>query len=248
MLTASPYSNNNGFPNDDSKTLTLDNTTLFLPDRFDGYDRFDSGIRFVYGLNQKIYLSTKSSIEWFLGQSKRLDNRQIFMDSSYGEDNKYSDIVNAVKIMPFDGLKLRYRNAIDYKTRTERFREIGIALGKPILLFDFGYLKFNDGSLNSKNINQLNSCVSSKINDQWSLSYAEIRDFTKSKSGPLTQYASLVWQNDCLKVSTGIYKLNVINKDVKPVTGFLIELTLKNLGSYAITRTEAYAGSMLSHF
>ncbi|MBP9752611.1 MAG: LPS-assembly protein LptD [Proteobacteria bacterium] len=248
MLFMSPYSDNNDFPNDDSRTLTLDNTTLFLNNRFDGYDRFDSGIRFVYGLNQKMYLPNNRSVEWFIGQTKRLDNRQIFPNTYYGEDHKYSDIVNYIKLIPFQDIKFRFKNAIDYKTRQQRFMEIGISAGKPIALFDFAYIQLSDNVFTTQKINQLNWQFSSKINDQWSCSYGEVRDVINSSSKPLKQFGSIVWQNDCLKVSTGIFKSNIVNNDIKPFTGFMIELSFKNLGAFSPVSTENYASSILSHF
>ncbi|CAO5680374.1 MAG: LPS-assembly protein LptD [Holosporales bacterium] len=248
LLTLSPYSDNTHFPNDDSRTLTLDNTTLFLNNRFDGYDRFDSGIRFVYGVNQKVYFSHHTSFEWFIGQSKRLDSKQIFPTPDYGEDNKFSDIVNSIKIIPYDFIKLRFRNAIDHKTKQQRFMEVGICAGKPIALFDFAYVRLSDKVFMTQYMDQLNWQASSKINDQWSCSYAEVRDFAKMSSGPLKQYGSIVWQNDCFKISTGIFKSNISNNDLKPFSGFLIELSFKTLGAYAPIRTEQYASSILSHF
>jgi LPS-assembly protein len=247
-LIASPFSSNDNLPNNDSRTLTLDNTSLFMNDRFDGHDRFDSGVRLVYGFNQKIYLKGSNSIEWFIGHTKRLDNRQIFMNAAYGEDTKYSDIVNAVKFVPIEWLKLRYRNAIDYKTSYLRFQEVGGQIGTPIFKVDLGYIRVPNTDFNTQMVNQLSWNISSKINDAWSMSYSEIRDMRIQNNMPLTKYATVNWQNDCLKVSVGGFISNLQNQDVQPVKGFLVELDFKLLGTYTPLQADKYMGTMLSHF
>lgn len=255
MLAVAARSGGSRFvPNNDSRTFTLDDTTLFRANRFDGLDRVDSGRRFVYGIDQKIYWDASSSIPlksaaWFIGQSRRLDNHQVLENTAMGENTKYSDLVNRFKVEPMDNLHLRLRNAIDVKTRKQRFMEIGALIGKPIAQVDIGYVKLaSNSNIYKTRLSQLNWQLSSKINDEWSLSYAEVRNFLHNTQGPLNQYASISWENECFKLETGLFQSRIQINDIKPSTGFLFQLTFKNLGNFSASSAPRYPSSILSQF
>lgn len=254
VAVASESSGSRFVPNNDSRTFTLDDTTLFRANRFDGLDRVDSGRRVVYGIDQKIYWGPDSAVplksaSWFIGQSRRLDNHQALENTAMGENKKYSDLVNRFKVQPIDDVHLRVRNAIDVKTRKQRFMEIGALIGKPMAQIDIGYVKLaSNSNIYKTRLSQLNWQFSSKINDQWSVSYAEIRNFLHSTQGPLNQYAAIAWENECFKFETGLFKSRIQINDVKPSTGFLFQLTFKNLGNFSASSAPRYPSSILSQF
>lgn len=255
MLAVAMHSGRARFvPNNDSRTFTLDDTTLFRANRFDGLDRVDAGQRIVYGINQKIYWNSNSliplkSASWFIGQSKRLDHYQVLENEAMGENKKYSDLVNRFKVEPMDNVYLRVRNALDVKTRKQRFMEIGALIGRPIAQIDMGYVKLaSNSNIYKTRLSQLNWQFSSQINDQWSLSYAEIRNFLHSTQGPLNQYASISWENDCFKLETGLFKSRIQIGDIKPSTGILFQVTFKNLGNFSASSAPRYPSSILSQF
>lgn len=239
----------NDFPNNDSLNFTLDETSLFLTNRFDGYDRFDSGSRFIYGLFQKVYLSSASYISLFTGHSLRLDHKQIAPNINLGEDRKRSDIVNHLKIVPFDYLKLRYRNAIDYRSKKERFREVGAAIGKPIFNIHLGYIDLKKHTFLDERLSQINWMASSQLNPNWSLSHGEIRDLSGHKKGVLNKFTSFKWGNDCMDVKFLIYSTNLTREDGSKNRGFAITFNLKLLGEYTVfSPAQEYEDTGLSHF
>lgn len=255
MLAVASRSTGSRFvPNNDSRTFTLDDTTLFRANRFDGLDRVDSGRRVVYGVDQKIYWGSGSAIplksaSWFIGQSKRLDNHQVLENAALGENKKYSDLVNRFKIQPIDDINLRIRNAVDVKTRKQRFMEIGALIGRPMAQFDIGYVKLaRHNNIYKTDLSQLNWQFSSKVTDQWSASYAEIRNFLHNTQGPLNQYATIAWENECFKLETGLFKSRIQINDIKPNTGFLFQVTFKNLGNFSPSSAPRYPSSILSQF
>ncbi|MDP2193794.1 MAG: LPS assembly protein LptD, partial [Alphaproteobacteria bacterium] len=240
-------------PNNDARTFTLDDTSLFLPNRYDGFDRIDSGSRVIGGVEQKIERSNAEplfrSISWFFGQSRRLDSKQVLEHTYMGENNRYSDFVNRIKIEPYRHVFLRLRNAVDVRTRRQRFMEIGSLIGEPVAQLDIGYVKMaRQCDITKTALSQLNWQVSSKINDTWSLSYGEVRNFLRNTTGPLNQYASVAWENDCFKVETGLHKTRVQVLDLEPSTGILFVVTFKNLGSFTPSNTSRYPKSILSQF
>lgn len=255
MLAVAPNASGSRLiPNNDSQTFTLDDITLFRANRFDGLDRVDSGRRAVYGVEQKIDWGSSSNVplksaSWFVGQSRRLDNHQVLENAAMGENRKYSDLVNRVKIQPIDDVHLRIRNAIDVKTRKQRFMEVGMLVGKPKARVDIGYVKLaRSNNIYKTSLSQLNWQFSSKINDSWSVSYAEVRNFLHTEKGPLNRYATIAWENECFKFETGLFKSLVQVGEIKPSTGFLFQFTFKNLGNFNASSVPRYPPSILSNF
>ena len=75
QLVAAPDTGNTGkIPNEDSRAFELDDTNLFLSDRFPGLDRKDTGSRATYGANWSAYLPDGSYVNAFLGQSFQFDH------------------------------------------------------------------------------------------------------------------------------------------------------------------------------
>ena len=50
QLVASPRAVNNGIPNEDSRSIELEDINLFDLNRFPGFDRWEGGSRVTYGL------------------------------------------------------------------------------------------------------------------------------------------------------------------------------------------------------
>lgn len=247
-LVASPYLKSD-MPNNDSRTFSLDDTSIFLSNRFDGYDRFDSGFRFIYGFFQKLYFSSSRYISWFIGHSKRLDNKQVLPSVNFGENKRYSDIVNHLKLVPSEYLKIRYRNAIDYKSKRERFREIGFIAGQPLLSLNMGYMYVRNQTLINEKLTQINWIITSRVNANWSLSYGEIRDLSGNKKGVLKKLSSIKWENDCLNIQLCMFSTNLSSLSAARNKGFSLAVELKLLGAYTFFPSDqVYTDTGLSHF
>lgn len=115
--------------------------------------------------------------------------------------------------------------------------------------FDIGYVKLaRHNNIYKTDLSQLNWQFSSKVTDQWSASYAEIRNFLHNTQGPLNQYATIAWENECFKLETGLFKSRIQINDIKPNTGFLFQVTFKNLGNFSPSSAPRYPSSILSQF
>ncbi|CAO4834679.1 MAG: LPS-assembly protein LptD [Holosporales bacterium] len=245
-IIVSPYCHQEDLPNDDALFFTYDDTVLFLENRSQGYSRFDSGSRFVYGFDQSFTFADGSYISWFIGQTRFL-SQTTRTDASDKITKKSSDLVQCLKYVPSDWFKIRYQSSIDLSLKKERFREIGLTIGKPIFLFEAGYVyaKNPNGQLR---VSQLNWSASSKINANWSTSIGEVRNFKSTERSALRQYANVKWQNDCFSFNTYFYKTKIVKKDIRPDMGFMIEIEMKNIGKISPLSTEKYEKSPLSQF
>ena len=250
MVAASPSQFTDlRIPNEDSTTFELDDTTLFLPNRFDGIDRVDRGYRAVYGAENTFYLSKQRSVNIFLGQTRRLDHKNI-VSSNLGEDQNKSDYVVRLKVKPISWLTTRYRCSINPKDNRPRYSELGASVGKKAFHIDIGYVYLNKrATAKQQDVSQVNWQASSQVTDTWSLSFAQIRNLKRNQGGSsLASFFLATYKDECFQIDAGVYKTSYKDRDIHPDSGFLIQLTFKNLGNFTPANAPKYPGSMLSTF
>ncbi len=111
QLIVAPNGMNNGeIPNEDSLIVEFDETNLFDPDRFPGYDRVESGTRVNLGLRYARIADDPFVLDASLGQVFRLSEDSAFSPGS-GLSDRASDIVGAwtVGYAPWFTLSNRFR-------------------------------------------------------------------------------------------------------------------------------------------
>ena len=250
MLVASPSQLlNMRTPNEDSTTFELDDTTLFLPNRFDGIDRTDTGYRAVYGAENMFYFSRQRSINVFLGQTRRLDHRQV-VATGLGEDQNQSDYVARIKIKPIKWLATRYRCSVSPQDNRPRYSELGFTVGQKAFRLDAGYVFLNKkATVKQQDISQLNFQISSQVVDNWSFSLGQIRNLKHNRGGnSLANFLLATYKDECFQVDAGLYKTSYSDRDIHPDSGFLVQLTFKNLGNFTPYNAPKYPGSSLTAF
>jgi LPS-assembly protein len=250
MVTASPQKLNNlHIPNEDSNTFELDDTTLFLMNRFHGVDRVDVGQRAVYGVDNTIQLPKQRSFSVFLGQSRRLDHRQAIL-KNLGEDQNQSDYIARIKIRPASWFSTRYRTALQpSKKMRQRYSEWGAVFGKKRLQLDVGFMYLDKtANLRNENVSQVNWQLKSQLTEIWSFSFAQIRNLNRQKNrASLANFLQATYHDECFKMDLGIYKTETQDRDIRPDSGFLVQLSFKNLGGFAPATAPMYPGSVLTH-
>jgi lipopolysaccharide assembly outer membrane protein LptD (OstA) len=78
-------SSNLNLPNEDSRTVDLEDSNLFALNRFSGYDRFEDSSRLTLGVDYALYRSRIFRLRSVFGQSFRIDSRPPFcpMEPAY---------------------------------------------------------------------------------------------------------------------------------------------------------------------
>ncbi len=238
--------NRRRMPNEDSKMFTLDDTSVFLPNRFDGLDLVDEGQRGVLGVDNHMRWGQQQRASVFLGQSYRFDKKAV-VGSSQGEGRAASDYITRMLYQPNDWWVIFTRNALIRRTLHPRFSEVGTSLGKPVLKLDASYVYARHGLNNSSSkISQVNCQLSSAINESWKLSVAQIRNLKNFKMGALATFAGIAYEDDCFTTKFSVYKSDYSDRDIKPDTGFLLQFSLKNLGGFTPISAPTYPGSLLT--
>jgi LPS-assembly protein len=93
--------------NEDAITLNFDHSSLFLEDRFTGYDRYESGVRSNVGLTYSFLGSNGGFLKASAGESFHIAGKNSFVSGS-GLDGSSSDLVAALTFQPWDNISLSY--------------------------------------------------------------------------------------------------------------------------------------------
>jgi len=142
QLVASPTTSNLRIPNEDSRSVDLEDTNLFALNRFPGYDRWEDGARVTYGVDYA-FDRPGLSIEANVGQSYRLANRpQLFPDGT-GLTDRLSDIVGRTRVKYRNLLSLTHRYRLDKNGLALRRNEVDATVGNERTYALIGYLKLN---------------------------------------------------------------------------------------------------------
>lgn len=98
--------------NEDAITLNFDTTSLFLSDRFTGYDRYEGGVRANAGLSYTLLGEDGGFIRTSFGESFHIAGDNSFVAGS-GLDGTSSDLVGAVAV------QLNEHMSVGYQARVE---------------------------------------------------------------------------------------------------------------------------------
>jgi len=112
MIAAPSEQRDGDNANEDAITLNFDSTSLFLSDRFTGYDRREGGVRANAGINYTLLGDNGTFIRTSLGQSLHIAGENSFLEGS-GLDGSSSDLVGAI------ALQWNEHATIGYQARVE---------------------------------------------------------------------------------------------------------------------------------
>lgn len=99
-------------PNEDSQALSFDETTLFRPNVFPGYDIYQGGPRASVGGMATLDWGQAHDAHVFFGRQFNSQNPLPF-PASYGLDHLYSDWITYASVSPFTGLNAWTRELFD---------------------------------------------------------------------------------------------------------------------------------------
>ena len=233
-VTAAPrISTRRNFPNEDSRDVELDDTSLFRFNRYVGDDLQEGGQRATYGIRAGYYGFNQGSGSLFVGQDRRLSSDEPFGKGT-GLNHRGSDLVGHLNLSPAPWLYTDYR----VNSRGERFQArrqtLTTSAGVPALTltasyhFDHDVADPNDATLLHR-VEYLSMGARSQLSRYWSTTIGHAQAF-RPDPGPRTTAAMLTYADECLIFQT------VVNLDFTSQTGLgpsqtiYFRLAFKNLG------------------
>lgn len=254
MVAAAPNGGNPGtIPNEDSQGFEFDDTSLFRPNRFPGFDRVDSGQRVDYGLRTGVYGDGGGSTRFIVGQSYALQTNDNFLPGS-GLEHHVSDVVGKATISPGPLVDFTYGFRLGYDDLAMHTQEIGSSFGPPNLRLNVTYIQINQiadaPSLQKRK--QLAAVINTNLTRYWSMQLLGTRDFapaptasavgqTVGSTETLNSGISLTYRDECVAFITSLTQSGVRSGDAVPGTSLMFSVVFKNLGDVG-TKLASFGG------
>jgi len=229
--------------NEDSQGTEFDVTNLFAPNRFSGVDRYETGLRFTYGMRAAAFSDAGGRYDAMLGSSYRLNNNSEFLSTS-GLRTQQADVVGAFDVQPVTWFGTRYNFRLNQETLQPRSSELDTFVGEDWFRPSVQYLSVDglDAQNNEGTVSEITYGVSSHFLPFWTVSASQRRAL-KSDAGPRSTDAALTYHDECATVGLTVSRDEVSRPDLSPGTSFMITVFLRTLGGLQTDSITTGAGS-----
>ena len=242
QIVASPKTRNLSLPNEDARSIDLEDSNLFALNRFSGYDRWEDGSRITYGAEWAVDLPG-ISFNTVIGQSYRLDNKRTLLPVGTGLSDRLSDIVGRTTVKYGRFLEVTHRFRLDKDNAAIRRNEIDATIGNRRTYVTAGYLKLNRnigaGIEDLRDREEIRLGGRLQIARYWSIFGSTVVDLTSRREDPLTlsdgyqpirHRLGLLYDDDCIELGITWRREYDAIGDARRGNTFLLRLALKNLG------------------
>ena len=242
QLVLTPPTPNLNIPNEDARSVDLEDSNLFALNRFPGYDRWEDGSRITYGLDWS-YERPNLSIMSTVGQSYRISKKGEIFPEGTGLSGRVSDIVGRTRVRYGRFIDLTHRYRVDKDNLAVRRNELDLTVGTEQTYAQIGYLKLNRGIDESvedlRDKEELRAAARIKFARHWSIFGATVLDLTGRAEDPLSvsdgfesvrHRLGIDYEDDCIALGVSW------RRDYERIGGFnegstvSFRLSLKGLG------------------
>jgi LPS-assembly protein len=242
QLVASPNTKNVAIPNEDARSVDLEDSNLFALNRFAGYDRWEDGPRVTYGFDWGLDLPG-IAITSNLGQSYRLNQKPSILPPGTGLSDRFSDIVGrtTVKFGHMVSFVGRYR--LDKDNLALRRAEVDATVGGHQTYATVGYLRLNrniDPSFEDlRDREEIRLGGRLRLARYWSIFGSTVIDLTDGKEDPLSvsdgyqpirHRLGVAYEDDCIEIGVTWRRDYDTAGDFRRGNTFALRVALKNLG------------------
>lgn len=242
QIVASPKIKNIDIPNEDARSVDLEDSNLFALNRFPGYDRFEDSTRITYGAQWALTLPG-FTFDTLIGQSFRLNDRPTILYPGTGLSDRWSDIVGRTEIRFRDFVSLTHRFRLDKDSFAVRRNEIDATIGSRSTYFQAGYLRLNRNIFTS--IEDLQDREEVRLAGRvqfarfWSAFGSTVIDLTDRREDalslsngfdPIRHRLGVQYEDDCLRLGFTWRRDYVNTGDARAGNSYLLTLAFTNLG------------------
>ncbi len=220
-------------PNEDCVDVFFDDVNLFSANRYNGYDRVETGSRLNYGIKWSLYGPKNMYLSAMLGQSYRFSNSESRLNQD-GFEKHFSAYVGHLN-MDFKDFGVGYRFRFSKEKLEHEMSEARVYAGRDPLRISVSYLylKASQELVNQnalKDREEIYFHVSSKLNQNWS-TYGYYRYDLADDGGPTEEGLGIQYDNECLTLTFTVEKDLTRDLDYKGDTSYFIRAVFKTLGS-----------------
>ena len=142
QVVLTPHTKNLDIPNEDARSVDLEDSNLFALNRFPGYDRWEDASRITYGLDWSLERGN-IAIASTVGQSYRFGALRDVFPEGTGLTGRVSDIVGRTRVRYGRFIDITHRYRIDKNNFAVRRNEVDLTVGSDQTYAQVGYLKLN---------------------------------------------------------------------------------------------------------
>jgi LPS-assembly protein len=242
QLVTSPPTPNLAIPNEDARSVDLEDSNLFALNRFPGHDRWEDGTRLTYGVDWAVDLP-RIAVRTNIGQSYRLNRQRSIFPEGTGLSERLSDLVGRTSVKFGRRLNLVHRFRLDKDNAAIRRNELDAVFGGRQTYATIGYLRLNRNidpaieDLQDREELRLGGRV--RFANHWSLFGSTVVDLTSNKEDPFTtadgyepvrHRLGLAYDDECIEIGITWRRDYETTGDFRRGNSFLFRVGLKNLG------------------
>lgn len=242
QIVASPRIANLRIPNEDARSVDLEDSNLFALNRFPGYDRWEDSSRATYGI-EWAYQRPRFNLDAVVGQSYRLTRRPTILPDGTGLSGRFSDIVGRVTVRYGEFVSLTERFRLDKDSGAVRRNEINATIGTKKTYAVVSYLRLNrdiDPTIEDlRDREEVQLAARVQFARYWSIFGSTVVDLTDRKEDPTStadgyepvrHRVELLYEDECIQVGISWRRDYDQFGDARQGNRYLFRLALKNLG------------------
>jgi LPS-assembly protein len=236
-----PPTENFDIPNEDARSIDLEDSNLFALNRFPGYDRWEDGSRVTYGFDWALD-RPKLSIMTTIGQSYRITKREIFPEGT-GLTDRFSDIVGRTRIRYGRLIDITHRFRVDKDNLAIRRNEVDLTIGSEQTYAQIGYLRLDrdiDPLIEDlRDKEELRLAGRILFHRYWSIFGATVIDLTSQREDPLSitdgfnpvrHRLGITYEDECLELGVSWRRDYEDFGTFRKGSTFALRFSLKGLG------------------
>ena len=242
QIVGSPPTHNLSLPNEDARSVDLEDSNLFALNRFPGYDRWEDSSRVTYGVDWALDLP-RIAIRTNIGQSYRLNRQPSILPEGTGLSDRFSDYVGRTTVKFGRRFNLVHRFRLDKDSFAVRRNEIDAAIGGRKTYAEVGYLRLNRDI--PATLEDLRDREEIRLGGRvhfarfWSLFGSTVIDLTDEREDvsssadgyePVRHRLGVTYADDCLEIGVTWRRDYQTTGDFKGGNTFMFRVALKNLG------------------
>lgn len=242
QLVATPPTQNLRIPNEDARSVDLEDSNLFALNRFPGYDRWEDSSRVTYGLDW-LYQRPNLVISSTVGQSYRLNRRPGIFPEGTGLTDRLSDIVGRTRVSYGRFLDVTHRFRLDKDNLAVRRNEVDLTVGTNRTYIQAGYLRLNrdiDPTVEDlRDREELRFAGRIQLARYWSVFGATVVDLTSKDEDPFSladgwepvrNRLGFAYEDECLELGVTWRRDFERLGEFRKGTTFALQIALKGLG------------------
>ncbi|HUO21352.1 MAG TPA: LPS assembly protein LptD [Caulobacteraceae bacterium] len=226
QLAISPSPRSYGaIPNEDSQTLSFDETNLFDYNKSAGFDYYEAGQRLNFGGRATVRLDSGGSAQVVVGESLRAEPDPSLAGTSL--NRTASDWVFAVSVQPVNQFSAYTRALINQQDGEIDRIESGANISLSMLS---GYIRYLRDTIDAVGTRTENMQVGGQlqITPHWGLTTGANLDIANNVWA--TQSEGLFYQDECIRVELDYNRNGTYNRALGPSNTVLVRITLPLLG------------------